>query len=61
MATRKSTKGAASKKLKFSQRLDNKKVAALVRCIAKGKLTITVPTAARVRLGRRAQAAYEWD
>jgi hypothetical protein len=60
MAKRKSTKRAASKKVTISQRLDKAKMAALVRCIAKGRLTITVPTAGRVRPGR-AQAAYEWD
>jgi hypothetical protein len=57
---RKTTKRAASKKIKVSQRLDAAKLAALVRCIAKGRLTISVPTVGRVR-GGRAQAAYEWD
>ncbi len=59
-ATRKTTKRAVSRKVTISQRLDRKKVAALVRCIAKGKLAITVPTVRAVRQGR-AQAVYEWD
>jgi hypothetical protein len=57
MATKRKT---VSKKTIISQKLSPAKVAALVRCISKGRLTISVPTVGRVKAGR-AQAAYEWD